>query len=103
MFIHDPLYKWMLSPLQAIKRQRNADKVQNPHPNGDATAAASDGNGGGAAANASKPTGRGGDNHEVALLEAADGHSNYNEASGMREAAERTLTRIRQKLQGCVL
>ena len=95
----------MLSPLQAIKRQRNADKVQNPHPDGDATATTADGNGGGVAANAtsSRSKTRGGENHEVALLEAAEGNNNNNnEASGMREAAERTLTRIRQKLQGCV-
>ena len=100
MFIHDPLYKWMLSPLQAIKRQRNADKVQNPD-NGDAT----NGTGVDGADGTTKHTkgqhdGGGGD--AVALLEAADGNNNNNEASGMREAAERTLTRIRQKLQGCV-
>jgi hypothetical protein len=82
VFIHDPLYKWMLSPLQAIKRQRNADKPT-PPPDGDKGDGGDNGNGGGGA---------------VALLAAADGGG---EASGMREAAERTLTRIRQKLQGC--
>lgn len=68
----------MLSPLQAIKRQRQTDGVKEEEVEGGGSSGVSSNNN--ADSNAQD---EGGDN-----------------ASGMREAAERILTRIRQKLQG---
>ena len=80
MFVHDPLYRWMLSPLQAIRRQRQA-AIE------DQQAQAEGG------ADARIPAGAAPRDE----MEAAGGEGG---ASGMREAAERILTRIKQKLQG---
>lgn len=67
VFIHDPLYKWALTPAKAQQRQRAHDE------DGDAGAGA----GGGAAADAAAGEG---------AIANAD--------------AERTVVRVKQKLQG---
>ena len=83
VFIHDPLYRWMISPLQAINRQRNPE--------------------GGADGGADEASVRVAPKDSVKDLGGpwpGPGDAEREEAGGSREAAERTLARIRQKLQG---
>ena len=97
VFIHDPLYKWLLNPLQATHHQRIATAADN--------AAAAEGNGDGAGG--AEEAEEAGLAHtsvaaaaSAAAAAAAAGAAGGDNATGMREAAERTLARIRQKLQG---
>ena len=101
MFIHDPLYKWMLSPLQAIKRQRL--DAYDPVSTTDAADAAE------RAARAARASGSAagvvGRRPSTSTSGASGGGAEGGEEgeernASMREAAERTLARIKQKLQG---
>lgn len=74
----------MLSPLQAIKRQRQTDGIKEEE--------------GVEIEPSNRKGGRGGRGIETTSIDSVNEEGNN--ASGMREAAERILTRIRQKLQG---
>lgn len=83
VLLHDPLYRWMLSPLAARQRQQEEEK-------------AGDGNGGG---------GRRGSGAAAlaAAAAAADNEALVVEDAGVGEdAAQRALARIKHKLQGYV-
>jgi ataxia telangiectasia mutated family protein len=102
--IHDPLYKWSLSPLQARKRQlqgadgegEGGEDIRDPqlpvvvvasHNNGQPTLPGT----GGVSAGVRNGTGIGGEREREKEREGG----NFS-----RDAAERTLQRIRNKLQG---
>ena len=89
VFIHDPLYRWMLSPVQAMKHQRRQEDDEEDEED--------DGRGG--RGGRGSRAGRGyrdrpsaGGDHEGTTGEGGERHE-----SG---AAERTLLRIKEKLSG---
>jgi hypothetical protein len=93
VFIYDPLYKWMLSPLQAVKRQR----LQTDGNVKDEIDAADEN----VLMKSSKRVQRGSTMISPGVVvTSVSGVEEGNNVSGIREAAERILTRIRQKLQG---
>ena len=85
VLLHDPLYRWMLSPLAARQRQQEEEK------------AGGDGGGGGGGG------GRGGASAAAAAAAAAAADAVVVEDAGVGEdAAQRALARIKHKLQGYV-
>lgn len=83
MLLHDPLYKWMLSPLAARQRQQEDSSRS--------------GGGGGNGVGASSAAARG--SVAAAAAEAAAGAEQEDAGVG-GDAAQRALARIKHKLQG---
>ncbi|CAM9360080.1 unnamed protein product, partial [Sphacelaria rigidula] len=76
VLLHDPLYKWMLSPLAARQRQQDESRAENG------------GNRGGVASVV------------AAAAEAAAGAEDAEDSGVGGDAAQRALARIKHKLQG---
>ena len=89
MVIHDPLYKWLLSPLQARERQGNGQRDNDDKD---------------ISIQREKEKAKGKKNNNVKIAEKNEKTNPDNfqrEVGGAgRNAAERTLQRIRSKLQG---
>lgn len=83
VLLHDPLYRWMLSPLAARQRQQEEEK-----------AGSGDSGGGGA--------GGGGGRGSAAAAAAAAAAAEDDDTGVGGDAAQRALARIKHKLQGYV-
>ena len=107
VFIHDPLYRWMVSPLEAARRQRQRGNEAAPEGNNNdnnglaqfegpaITTAIAMEEGKPEAIHAAQDAAMLGRNGAMDELGVGGGGG-----GSMEEAAERMLTRIRQKLQG---